>query len=137
MEITYLALTGPEESIDSHLRNAEDEEGVAERSEGGPFLGERSSRDGKWQEVSWSSSTDLSDFIKQSCLNERFKINIKPESPAEGKGGEEGRAATEVEKEGLTMEVVIPSFASRTTYLRARLLKLTKELDQTTKQKKA
>lgn len=120
-EISFLALTGQEKDVDSHLRNAEEEEGDAGRQEGGPFLRERTG-DGRWQEVSWSQSTDLSDFIKQACLNEKFKITIEPSS----EGGE-----------GVTLEVSIPSFASRTTYLRHRLLKLTRELDEMTKKKKA
>ena len=118
-EISFLALTGQEKDIDSHLRNAEEAEGEG-RQEGGPFLRERTG-DGRWQEVSWSQSTDLSDFIKQACLNEKFKITIEPSS----------------EGEGVTLEVSIPSFASRTTYLRHRLLKLTRELDEMTKKKKA
>lgn len=117
VEITYLALTGQESDLDTHLRNAEEEDG--DRQEGGPFLHERTKGDGRWQEVSWSQSTDLSDFIKQSCLNERFTINIAPK---------EGRE--------MKLEVTIPSFESRTRYLRKRLLGLTEELGTMTKQKK-
>ena len=135
VEISYLALTGPESDLDSHLRNAADEEADAEaglaeqdegergRQEGGPFLHERQKDKGELQEVSWSQSTDLSDFIKQSCLNERFKIQIKPQK-------EDGLVRD------MTLEVLIPSFESRTRYLRRRLLDLTKELDGMTKQKK-
>lgn len=139
MEITYLALTGQESDIDSHLRNAEEEDddndhhyelpaqkAQGERQEGGPYLTEREADQGRWQEVSWSQSTDLSDFIKQSCLNERFKIVISP---------------TKVDKEGglreeVKVEVVIPSFESRTRYIRKRLLGLTEELEDLTKKKK-
>nr|XP_031859180.1 uncharacterized protein CI109_005376 [Kwoniella shandongensis]KAA5526252.1 hypothetical protein CI109_005376 [Kwoniella shandongensis] len=124
-DISYLALTGQESDIDSHLRNAEEEENQQNdqgRQEGGPHLTERKSEDGRWQEVSWSQSTDLSDFIKQSCLNERFKIVISPES--------------DKKQEELELQVVIPSFASRTAYIRKRLMTLTKELDRMTKQKK-
>ena len=147
-EISYLALTGREGDVDSHLRRAEEEEADEGRQEGGPYLGERSG-DGRWQEVSWSQSTDLSDFIKQSCLNEKFKIVIAPEGEGEGEGEtvkepRESEVASRSKdsrdkasgNETMTLEVVIPSFASRTTYLRARLLKLTKELDQLTKNKK-
>jgi hypothetical protein len=130
VEISYLALTGPESDLDSHLRNAAEEEAdlpgredLKGRQEGGPFLHEREKDKGKLQEVSWSQSTDLSDFIKQSCLDERFKIQIKPQKE------------DPVVKD-MTLEVVIPSFESRTTYLRRRLLELTKELDGMTKQKK-
>ena len=120
VEISYLALTGQESDLDTHLRNAE-EESSDHRREGGPHLQERRKSEGRWQEVSWSQSTDLSDFIKQSCLNERFKVVIKPEST----------------QDEMTLEVVIPSFKSRTVYLRKRLLELTGELDGMTKQKKA
>lgn len=128
VDITYLALTGKEADLETHLRNAENEQGAEERQEGGPRLAEREKSKGRWQEVSWSQSTDLSDFIKQSSsLNERFKIVIQPEVK-ENQGQDEGQ--------GVTVEVVIPSFASRTTYLRNRLVKLSKELDTLTKQKK-
>lgn len=147
-EIEYLALTGQESDLDSHLRAADaaqqtDTDGgddvashtasaTGEGDEGGPYLGERQKGKGRWQEVSWSQSTDLSDFIKQSCLNERFKIVIRPES----KDAEElqGKSMKDAET---VIQVVIPSFASRTSYLRDRLLRLTKELERVTKQKKS
>lgn len=163
--------------MDSHLRNAEGEDQASARArsegesddgdrgadeaemaqpsrqEGGPFLEERSRNAGRFQEVSWSPSTDLSDFIKQSCLDERFKIVIKPE-PAPSYDNEAvsrsppnadraPRASGETKEShgpgpsGLILEVAIPSFASRTTFLRRRLLDLTKKLDTMTKQKKA
>jgi hypothetical protein len=141
-DIEYLALTGQESDLDSHLRAADAAEngsdegsgqngGIGERDEGGPYLGERQKGKGRWQEVSWSQSTDLSDFIKQSCLNERFKVVIKPEAKggdALNKGGEDAQTV---------IQVVIPSFASRTSYLRNRLLKLTRQLEKVTKQKKS
>lgn len=115
-------------------------------------MGEREKAAGRWQEVSWSQSTDLSDFIKQSCLNERFKIVIEPQGQIQledGKGqegkvnsdGDGDRDAGKHESgkegnQGMTLEVLIPSFASRTTYIRKRLLALTKELDTMTKKKK-
>lgn len=130
-EVEYLALTGQEDDLDSHLRNAE--EGQGDRQDGGPHLAEREREQGRYQEVSWSQATDLADFVKQSCLNEKFKIVITPKivqdeadaAPGEGVG-----------KPGMALEVLIPSFASRTTYLRKRLLELTKSLDTMTKQKK-
>ncbi|RSH80728.1 hypothetical protein EHS25_007064 [Saitozyma podzolica] len=176
-EIQFLALTGQEGDVDSHLRNAEGEEqasararsegqsddgdpGVDEaemarpsRQEGGPFLEERSRNAGRFQEVSWSPSTDLSDVIKQSCLDERFKIVIKPElapgdeteavsssppNPNRGpRASGEGKEGHGPGPAGLILEAAIPSFASRTTFLRRRLLDLTKKLDTMTKQKKA
>ncbi|WVQ82273.1 hypothetical protein IAT38_004401 [Cryptococcus sp. DSM 104549] len=165
-DITYLALTGHESDVDSHLRNAEERrlkssedgsdpdaprnvEDFSGRDEGGPLLHERSDDKGRWQEVSWSQSTDLSDFIKQSCLNEKFKIVISPDVEASDERGaaQEGGSASEGVAEGerkgkekkqqeLVLEVFIPSFASRTHYIRKRLLSLTKDLDRLTKQKK-
>ncbi|OCF57148.1 hypothetical protein L486_04603 [Kwoniella mangroviensis CBS 10435] len=140
-EITYLSVTGEAKDLDSHLRNAASEE-QREEQEGGPYLDQRQSDGDKFQEVSWSQSTDLSDFIKQSCLNEKFKIVISPASshssndnesnnPVERKSKEEGQRQGE-----LVLEVIIPSFSSRTHYIRRRLLSLTKELDRMTKQKK-
>lgn len=167
-ELEYLALTGQEDDLDTHLRNAEEEgeDGNSNRSgngkgggkgkeasgrqDGGPFLGERQRSRGRFQEVSWSQATDLADFVKQSCLNEKFKIVITPRSIQE-QADEEAAAAAAPEgssgssaaseggapnKPGMVLEVLIPSFASRTTYLRKRLLGLTKSLDTMTKQKK-
>ncbi|OCF36978.1 hypothetical protein I316_01576 [Kwoniella heveanensis BCC8398] len=138
-EITYLSLTGQADDLDSHLRNAEeqDQADTSGRQEGGPYLHERSEEDGRWQEVSWSQSTDLSDFIKQSCLNERFKIVISPTSEAARASLKKERSGIEGGQQGdLVLEVIIPSFASRTHYIRRRLVTLTKELDKMTKQKK-
>jgi hypothetical protein len=139
-------LTGSKSDLDSHLRNAEAETEEAQadkpasiveeeaqmedvspqtRQEGGPRLNERSSEEGRWQEVSWSQSTDLSDFIKQSCLDEKFKIVIQPQ----------GRSGTKA-LDPMTLSVHIPSFESRTRYLRKRLLTLSKELNEMTKKKK-
>lgn len=133
-ELEYLALTGQEDDLDTHLRNAEEEQEEQGRQEGGPHLTERRKSMGRFQEVSWSQATDLADFVKQSCLNEKFKIVITPRSidgkpvRPEQEGGE---------KMGMALEVVIPSFASRTTYLRKRLLELTQWLDHMTKKKKS
>jgi hypothetical protein len=166
-------LTGQEGDVDSHLRNAEEEEEArarmegdggdrggdevemaqSSRQEGGPFLEERSRNAGRFQEVSWSPSTDLSDFIKQSCLDERFKIVIKTEAPSRHGNEAVSRSLANPDRgarangeakdghgpgpTGLILEVAIPSFASRTTFLRRRLLDLTKKLDTMTQQKKA
>lgn len=166
-ELEYLALTGQEDDLDTHLRNAEEEgeDGNSNRSgngkgggkgkeasgrqDGGPFLGERQRSRGRFQEVSWSQATDLADFVKQSCLNEKFKIVITPRSIQEqaderaaaaaessGQSGGTTEGGATPNKPGMVLEVLIPSFASRTTYLRKRLLGLTKSLDTMTKQKK-
>ncbi|ODN79718.1 hypothetical protein L202_03640 [Cryptococcus amylolentus CBS 6039] len=146
-DIAYLALTGEKDDVDSHLRKAEesdaepptqndqavyDPSSPQARDDGGPFLRERKSDAGRWQEVSWSQSTDLSDFIKQACLNEKFKIVITPTRYWDGSELEEGQRGLP----DVVLQVTIPSFASRTIYIRKRLLSLTKELDKLTKQKK-
>jgi hypothetical protein len=72
-------------------------------------------------------------------LNEKFKIVITPRS-IDGKPVPVPKAQGACDSEngmGMTLEVVIPSFASRTTYLRKRLLELTQSLDHMTKKKKA
>ncbi|WVQ72759.1 hypothetical protein IAR50_002319 [Cryptococcus sp. DSM 104548] len=146
-DIAYLALTGEKDDVDSHLRKAEesdaepstsndqavhDPSSPESRDDGGPFLRERKSDAGRWQEVSWSQSTDLSDFIKQACLNERFKIVISPTRYWDGSELEQGQKGLP----DVVLQVTIPSFASRTIYIRKRLLGLSKELDKLTRQKK-
>ncbi|WVO16424.1 hypothetical protein L204_104100 [Cryptococcus depauperatus] len=137
--ITYLALTGTEKDVSPQLRNPEnppqDSGDWADRDEGGPYLRERKG-DGRWQEVTWSQSTDLSDFIKQSCLNEKFKIVITPPKSTGSSKSLERSDRLELEPDEITLEVIIPSFASRTHYIRKRLLTLTRDLDRLTRQKK-
>jgi len=94
------------------------------RQEGGPLLSQRERGEGRFQEVAWSESTDLSDFIKQSTLDERFTIVISPEIESSS------------DDRKIEIEIGIPTFASRTVYLRKRLLALTKDLDRMTKEKK-
>ncbi|WWC61627.1 uncharacterized protein I303_104211 [Kwoniella dejecticola CBS 10117] len=137
-EINYMSVTGEAKDLDSHLRHAneleeQNETQQFERQEGGPYLNEREEEKGRFQEVSWSQSTDLSDFIKQSCLNEKFKIVIN-KSPLPSTADD--TSPTPQQDNELVLEVIIPSFASRTHYIRQRLLSLTKELDKMTKQKK-
>ncbi|WWC70428.1 uncharacterized protein I206_104379 [Kwoniella pini CBS 10737] len=137
-EINYMSVTGEAKDLDSHLRNANEEEQEQEqkekRQEGGPFLNERNKEKGRFQEVSWSQSTDLSDFVKQSCLNEKFKIVITPTLDENENSSTINQSKQKNEE--LILEVIIPSFASRTHYIRRRLMSLTKELDKMTKQKK-
>jgi len=101
--------------------------------EGGPILNDRKPGGEELQEVRWSTSTDLGDFIKQSTLAQSFKIVVRPEDAVDG-----GQAmqATGSKKESLVLKVKIPTFASRTVYLRRRLLSLTKEIAKMTEQKK-
>ncbi|KAL7421517.1 hypothetical protein Q5752_003286 [Cryptotrichosporon argae] len=174
-EITYLALTGDEADVDSHLRHADENatgaslsaptskqrgdvgpsvsagageggeghgQGHGEaanddgREEGGPLLSERKDTHGRWQEVSWSQSTDLSDFVKQSCTSEHFRIVIRPESAAAATGPRSDAPCNDKHADELVLTVSIPTFASRTVYLRKRLVALTHELDTMTRMKK-
>lgn len=156
-----------------------DAEGVEtvqeEEEEGGPLLHERVPGGGEHQEVRWSTSTDLGDFIKQSTLSQSFRIVIRDEEGGSvattatkastatnaggnqiGEGGRQGELELEkgninqneqereqkkestemVQPDELSIEVMIPSFESRTVYLRKRLLKLSKDLQVITDAKK-
>ena len=103
--------------------------------EGGPILNDRKPGGEELQEVRWSTSTDLGDFIKQSTLAQSFKIVVRPED-GEGANDAQGMQAKGSKKESLVLKVKIPTFASRTVYLRRRLLSLTKEIAKMTEQKK-
>lgn len=106
--------------------------------EGGPILNDRNPQGEDLQEVRWSTSTDLGDFIKQSTLAQSFRIVVRPEEARGqtlGPQGVEGKGKAEAGRP-LTLKVKIPTFASRTVYLRRRLLKLTTEIAKMTDQKK-
>lgn len=120
--IEYMALTGKDDHVPGGKPG--ELEPDEEHSEGGPIQKDRRRGEGEQQMVRWSQSTDLGDFIKQSTLSENFRIVISPEE-------KEG-----VEAPTLEMTILIPSFASRTVYLRRRLLKITQELDKLNAQKK-
>jgi hypothetical protein len=121
-DIEYMALTGKDDHVPGGKPG--ELEPDEEHSEGGPIQSDREKGQGEKQMVRWSQSTDLGDFIKQSTLDENFRIVISPE-PKEG-----------VKPRQLEITILIPSFASRTVYLRKRLLKITKELDKLNAQKK-
>lgn len=115
-------------------------ETVAE--EGGPILNDRNPNGAELQEVRWSTSTDLGDFIKQSTLAQEFKIVVRPEESSTAStstsvsGTGSAGSTTMPSLSPLTLKVKIPTFASRTVYLRRRLLKLTTEIAKMTEQKK-
>jgi hypothetical protein len=112
-------------------------ETVAE--EGGPILNDRNPKGAELQEVRWSTSTDLGDFIKQSTLAQEFKIVVRPEESSTASTStsvSETGSAGSMSLSPLTLKVKIPTFASRTVYLRRRLLKLTTEIAKMTEQKK-
>lgn len=84
------------------------------------------------REVRWSTSTDLGDFVKQSTLGQSFRIVIRPEASGENAS----TTCSPSDLAPLSIQVLIPSFASRTAYLRRRLLKLTRAIAQSTADKK-
>ncbi|KAK4214945.1 hypothetical protein QBC37DRAFT_140646 [Rhypophila decipiens] len=70
--------------------------------------------DKKW--VRWSSSTEMGDFIRDAARGREFAI--------------------EVEGYDFEMRVGVPSFGDRTYYMRARLRKMSSEIDALAKLKK-
>lgn len=81
-------------------------------------------------ELRWSTSTDLGDFVKQSTFGQSFRVVIRPEEDLQKKSETASAPPT------LSIRVLIPSFASRTAYLRRRLLKLTRAIAKSTEDKK-
>lgn len=131
-EVEFRAVSGREHSAypSTQSQDSEEEEDAA----GGPLLHERNPDGDDMQEVRWSTSTDLGDFIKQATLAKHFRIVLKPSWEAV-KGGSASLSQTAGEPE-LSLKIMIPSFDSRTRYLRKRLLYLTREIAQLTQKKK-
>ncbi|EUC63277.1 transmembrane protein, putative [Rhizoctonia solani AG-3 Rhs1AP] len=76
----------------------------------------------KSREIQWSDSTDIGDFVKEAAQNREFAIAVSP-NPA--KGEDEAR-----------IHVMVPSFRSRTRYLRHRLQTVSNELSKLEKVKR-
>ncbi|KDN35151.1 hypothetical protein RSAG8_11839, partial [Rhizoctonia solani AG-8 WAC10335] len=76
----------------------------------------------KSREVQWSDSTDVGDFVKEAAQNREFAIVISPNST---------KAQDEVK-----IHVLVPSFRSRTRFLRHRLQSVSKELSKLEKVKR-
>ncbi|CAE7207758.1 unnamed protein product [Rhizoctonia solani] len=68
------------------------------------------------REIQWSDSTDIGDFVKEAAQNREFVIIISPE-PTKTK--DEAR-----------IHVLVPSFRSRTRFLRERLQTVSNELSK-------
>ncbi|KAJ1299651.1 hypothetical protein OPQ81_011393 [Rhizoctonia solani] len=66
--------------------------------------------------VRWSDSTDIGDFVKEAAQNREFAITISPE-PTKSDG--ETR-----------IHILVPSFRSRTRFLRQRLKNISNELSK-------
>jgi hypothetical protein len=74
----------------------------------------RPASDKDW--VRWSNSTEMGDFIRDAARGREFAI--------------------EIEGYHVEMRVSVPSFADRTYYMRSRLRKLSREIDQLSKIKR-
>ncbi|KAH8882347.1 hypothetical protein GQ53DRAFT_610462, partial [Thozetella sp. PMI_491] len=72
---------------------------------------ERDHADKKW--VRWSSSTEIGDFIRDAARGREFAI--------------------EIEGYGVETPVSVPSFKDRTHYMRVRLRKMSRQIDQLAK----
>jgi calcium uniporter protein, mitochondrial len=141
-----------------------------QEDEGGPLLHERIPSGGSVQEVRWSPSTDLGDFIKQATIEQTFRIVLIPQEGVSPQGNDGGTPAGNEQEEDydeadptktvadgrdhqdveihspahkdnvrsneLSIKIMIPSFASRTIYLRKQLLHLTNEIQSMTELKK-
>lgn len=156
-DVEFRAVSGREHAAYPSTQTAESEEG--EDAEGGPLLYERNPDGDDMQEVRWSTSTDLGDFIKQATLAKHFRIVLKPTwdtgtgkstpqtqhhvsavKAAEADSNTSGLSAEKIastkETPELSLKIMIPSFDSRTRFLRKRLLYLTKEIALLTQKKK-
>lgn len=80
--------------------------------------------------LQWSDSTDIGDFVKEAALDTEFLIVLKPEiSSSES-------PSDEPPKDSITIKVSVPSFASRTHYLRSRLSSLSTQISMMEELKK-
>ncbi|CAE6373844.1 unnamed protein product [Rhizoctonia solani] len=68
------------------------------------------------REIQWSDSTDIGDFVKEAAQNREFAITISPD-----KAKPEGQ---------VKIHVLVPSFRSRTRFLRQRLEHVSNELSK-------
>lgn len=125
--VEFRAVSGQDHDAYPSRRKSQEAE-QEEQDDGGPMLFEREKDGDNLQEVRWSLSTDLGDFIKQSTLAQSFKIIILPDESA--------HQAHQASLVPLVLKITIPTFANRTVYLRHRLLRVTKEIAQLTDQKK-
>jgi hypothetical protein len=156
-DVEFRAVSGREHAAYPSTKSEGAEE--ADDAEGGPLLYERNPEGDDMQEVRWSTSTDLGDFIKQATLAKHFRIVLKPsweagkgqsnsqvqrhatstgavKADSENRGSPSEKVATAAETPELSLKIMIPSFDSRTRFLRKRLLYLTREIAQLTQKKK-
>ncbi|KAJ9132279.1 hypothetical protein NKR23_g11333 [Pleurostoma richardsiae] len=93
-----------------------DNQHVAAYSGLGHEANEHDKHDSDKNWVRWSSSTEMGDFIRDAARGREFAI--------------------EIEGYNIEMRVGVPSFNDRTYYMRMRLRKMSKEIDQLAKIKK-
>jgi hypothetical protein len=158
-EVEFRAVSGREHNAYPSLVNTtsgeqapENEQFQADQAtddEGGPLLYERNPDGGELQEVRWSTSTDLGDFIKQATLAQHFRVVLKPswetikghstsaDTANRQPAAREPKVETQEPQEPeLSLKIMIPTFDSRTKFLRKRLLYLTREIAVITDKKK-
>lgn len=87
------------------------------------------------EEGRWSEATDLSDFLRQSANIKAFTIDLlpasRPPSSLSSADDESSKAAAKEFPEPLkSIKVMVPSFLSRTQYLRQRLDAINGQLQQ-------
>lgn len=165
-DVEFRAVSGRDHAAYPSPAKGTEEADDATDDEGGPLLYERNPDGEDLQEVRWSTSTDLGDFIKQATLAQHFRIVLKPSWEA-GRGQSTsllkdrvptvktiGPSPTEPAKKHsespstspkdqsasdfpeLSLKIMIPSFESRTRFLRKRLLHLTRQIAELTQKKK-
>lgn len=165
-DVEFRAVSGRDHAAYPSTANGTEEADATTDDEGGPLLYERNPNGEDLQEVRWSTSTDLGDFIKQATLAQHFRIVLKPSWEA-GAGQSTAMLKDRVptvkaissetseipedqpespsnvskhesvaEMPELSLKIMIPSFESRTRFLRKRLLHLTRQIAELTQKKK-
>lgn len=168
-DVEFRAVSGRDHAAYPSPTKGTEEADETTDDEGGPLLYERNPEGEDLQEVRWSTSTDLGDFIKQATLAQHFRIVLKPSWEAGmgqstpllkdrvptvkvvGSGSAEHSEHPEKQSEStsqsskdesvadfpeLSLKIMIPSFESRTRFLRKRLLHLTRQIAEVTQKKK-
>lgn len=165
-DVEFRAVSGRDHAAYPSTAKGTEEADATTDDEGGPLLYERDPGGEDLQEVRWSTSTDLGDFIKQATLAQHFRIVLKPSweagmgqstnllkdgvppvkamdscsleaserQSASPSNGSKGESAAEIPE--LSLKIMIPSFESRTRFLRKRLLHLTRQIAELTQKKK-
>jgi hypothetical protein len=165
-DVEFRAVSGRDHAAYPSPTKGTEEADDATDDEGGPLLYERNPDGEDLQEVRWSTSTDLGDFIKQATLAQHFRIVLRPSweagvgqstpllkdrvptvkaiasSPTE-LAKKQSESPSNSLKDGsvadfpeLSLKIMIPSFESRTRFLRKRLLHLTRQIAELTQKKK-